>query len=212
MTKKIYWETSDTEVEVEVEVLSCENLAIDCYALRLSETLFHPKGGGQPSDVGWIGSSEVSRVELAEGEIIHYTNRAVEVGVTIARVNTERRRLHSKLHSAGHLIGHVLELLDWAPVKAHHWPGEAYVAFKPKTNAQPIEIEVIRRLCEQLIAKDFPCRIRILENHYREVGFGDLSPYGCGGTHVTSTAELNGLNVISEQLKKGQLTIHYDIQ
>lgn len=210
MTKKIYWETSCTEAEV--EVLSCENLAIDRYALRLSETLFHPKGGGQPCDVGWIGSAEVIRVEIADGEIIHYTDRAVEAGVAIARVNAERRRLHSKLHSAGHLIGHVMELLDWIPIKAHHWPGEAHVAFKPKTNALPIEKEDIQRLCEQLIAKDFPCRIRVLENHYREVGFGDLSPYGCGGTHVTSTAELKGLHVISAQLKKDRLTIHYDIQ
>lgn len=210
MTKKIYWETSCTEAEV--EVLSCKSLAIDRYALRLSETLFHPKGGGQPSDVGWIGGAEVIRVEIADGEIIHYTDRAIEAGVAIARVNAERRRLHSKLHSAGHLIGHVMELLDWIPIKAHHWPGEAHVAFKPKTKAHPIEREGIQRLCEQLIAKDFPCRIKIFENHYREVGFGDLSPYGCGGTHVTSTAELKGLHVISAQLKKDRLTIHYGIQ
>ncbi|MFP9231068.1 alanyl-tRNA editing protein [Pectobacterium cacticida] len=211
MTKKLYWENDSTEAEI--EVLHCEPQGEAGYAVRLNATPFHPQGGGQPADVGWIGVAEVFRVTLANGEIVHHTSEAVEPGTTIARVDVGRRQRHSRLHSAGHLIGHALEPLAWRPVKAHHWPGEARVVFKSAGDgAKPLDVATMQGHCEALIALDLPRRVQLDDSQFRYVGFGDLPPYGCGGTHVNSTARLQGLQVLSVSLKKGQLIVQYDIQ
>ncbi|CAP41677.1 MULTISPECIES: alanyl-tRNA editing protein [Pseudomonadota] len=210
MTRRLYWESNATESEV--EVLNCEQLASGGYGVRLNATPFHPQGGGQPADVGWIGNVEVFQVEASNGEILHYIRQAVALGVTTAKVDAERRQRHSRLHSAGHLIGHALEPLAWRPVKAHHWPGESRVVFKPDDGAQVVDVAAVQSRCDDLIASNLPCRALVDENQFRQVRFGHLSPYACGGTHVGATADLSGLQILSAHLKKGQLTVQYEIQ
>ncbi|SEL82174.1 Ser-tRNA(Ala) deacylase AlaX (editing enzyme) [Atopomonas hussainii] len=209
MTKKIYWESLAPEAEV--EVLSCVWLESGGGALRLDATPFHPQGGGQPSDIGRIGDAVVIRVELDDGELIHYTDRPVLPGKAWAVIDVTWREKNSRLHSAGHLIGHALESIKWAPVKAHHWPGEGRVVCVAREGAASVDLNTVQRLCDELISQDLPCEIRVSESGYREVGFGDLAPYGCGGTHVSSTGKLEGLCVLSTELKKGKLSIFYEI-
>lgn len=210
MTRKLYWAGGITESEV--EVLYCEKLADGGYGVRLNATPFHPQGGGQPADVGWIDDADVFAVEIVGGNIIHYTRQKVGPGSAFARVNAEQRQRHSKLHSAGHLIGHALEAFAWRPVKAHHWPGEARVTFKPAGDAQAVDVETVQNLCEDLIARNLPCKVKVDEKQFRQVGFGELKPYGCGGTHVVETEDLQGLQILSAHLKKGQLIVQYNIQ
>lgn len=210
MTRKLYWEGGITESEV--EVLYCEKLADGGYGVRLNATPFHPQGGGQPAHVGWIDDADVFAVEIVGGNIIHYTRQKVGPGSAFARVNAEQRQRHSKLHSAGHLIGHALEAFAWRPVKAHHWPGEARVTFKPAGDAQAVDVETVQNLCEDLIARNLPCKVKVDEKQFRQVGFGELKPYGCGGTHVVETEDLQGLQILSAHLKEGQLIVQYNIQ
>lgn len=209
MTRKLYWENN--ALESEVEVLQCKPLADGRYGLLLNATPFHPQGGGQPADAGRIGDADISGVEIVDGAIIHYTERMLAPGPTVARVDAQRRGQHARLHSAGHLIGHALEPLAWRPVKAHHWPGEARVVFQPLDGALPIDVNLVQSHCDELIAGNLPSRVQIGANQFRQVGFGELKPYACGGTHVATTAELQGLQILSAQLKKGQLVVQYRV-
>ncbi|WP_323667060.1 alanyl-tRNA editing protein [Pectobacterium punjabense] len=210
MTRKLYWKNDITEAEV--DVLECKQCADGRYGLLLDATPFHPQGGGQPADIGKIGDADVFGVEIVDGEIIHYTQQRVALGLALARIDPARRRHHSRLHSAGHLIGHALESLAWQPVKAHHWPDEARVVFKPLDDAKAVDMQIVQRHCDEMIARNLPCKVQISEQQYRQVGFGDLKPYGCGGTHVTATAELQGLQILSVNSKKGQLIIQYHVK
>ncbi|PWC10290.1 alanyl-tRNA editing protein [Brenneria corticis] len=209
MTKKLYWESD--ALFAQVEVMRCQDTEDGRYELQMIATPFYPQGGGQPCDLGWIGDAEVSHVSEDQGVIIHYVSSEVPLGTNNARVDGERRRVHSELHSAGHLIGHVLEQLDWHPIKAHHWPGDARVVFKPGENSQPVDVGKLQLLCNSLISQNLSCKVKIREDGYREVGFGDFSAYGCGGTHVKNLVELHGLKVLSLQKKKNQLTVHYEM-
>lgn len=209
MTKKLYWESNSTHSNV--EVLACERQENGRYALRLDQTPFHPKGGGQPSDNGWIGDIAIQNVVLIEGDIIHYADREIKIGPTVAKVDAVKRYKHSKLHSAGHLIGHAMERLNWIPVKAHHWPGEAHVIFNPPDSTSQMSTDDIQRMCDTFIAQDLSCHSRLIDNRFREIRFGHLPPYGCGGTHVESTGELKGLKILSSALKKGKLIVSYEI-
>ncbi|VTM72735.1 alanyl-tRNA synthetase [Raoultella planticola] len=60
MTERLYY-TSDA-TEGRARVLSCLAEADGRYAIELDQTLFHPQGGGQPADRGWIDGIAVEGV------------------------------------------------------------------------------------------------------------------------------------------------------
>jgi len=207
MTERLFF-THD-HLTAELEVLSCTPHD-DHFAVILQSTLFHPQGGGQPFDTGWLGESQVLRVTQEADRVVHYVDRPVEPGPITARVDEQRRALHTRLHSAGHLIGNVGETLGWMPIKAHHWPGEAKVTFIRGDAAQAMQAEAIQQQLNEWIAADYP-RHMAVDNGTREVGFSELPAYACGGTHVQTLSELGQVTIQALSEKKGALSVRYTL-
>ncbi|MBU0520707.1 alanyl-tRNA editing protein [Pseudomonas mandelii] len=207
MTLRLFFHSDD--LKANVEVLDCTPQENE-FAVVLRATLFHPQGGGQPFDTGWIGESQVLRVVQDPDRIIHFVDRPVKPGMTQIRIDEQRRRFNSRMHSAGHLIGHFVQALGWMPVKAHHWPGEGRVQFKPLESAKEMDAEMIQHGIEQWVAHDLP-RLTSMREGAREIGFGELPAYGCGGTHVRSLKDLGTVTIASLSLKKGMLSVHYSV-
>ncbi|EJM19516.1 putative metal-dependent hydrolase related to alanyl-tRNA synthetase HxxxH domain [Pseudomonas sp. GM21] len=207
MTLRLFFHSDDLKANVEVlDCTPCENE----YAVVLRATLFHPQGGGQPFDTGWIGDSQVLRVVQDPDRIIHFVDQPVKPGMTLIRVDAERRQFNTRMHSAGHLIGHFVQAKGWIPIKAHHWPSEGRVQFKALECAQDVDTQTIQLGLEQWVTQDFP-RLTSLREGAREIGFGELPAYGCGGTHVRSLKELGTVTIASLSLKKGTLSVHYNV-
>lgn len=207
MTQRLFF--NDDATRCEVEVTHCAPHE-DGFVVTLAATPFHPQGGGQPSDTGWIGNSQVIKVVQEQDAIVHYVSLPVPTGRAQAQVDEARRRLHARLHSAGHLIGVYGEQLGWVPTKAHHWPDECRVSFVPGDNPQALEAEAVQHALEQWIGADLPRHTR-LDPQQRAISFGDLPGYPCGGTHVQSLAELGTVNVLSVSQKKGVLSVRYSL-
>ncbi|AWM93646.1 hypothetical protein DJ564_24075 [Pseudomonas sp. 31-12] len=207
MTLRLFFHSDD--LKANVEVLDCTPQENE-FAVVLRATLFHPQGGGQPCDTGWIGESQVLRVMQDPDRIIHFVDQPVKLGMTQIRVDEPRRQFNSRMHSAGHLIGHFVQALGWMPIKAHHWPGEGRVQFKPAESAKEVDAEMIQQAIEQWIAQDLP-RLTSMREGAREIGFGELPAYGCGGTHVRSLKDLATVTIASLSLKKGTLSVHYSV-
>lgn len=207
MTERLFF-THD-HLTAELEVLSCTPHE-DQFAVILQSTIFHPQGGGQPFDTGWLGESTVLRVTQEADRVVHYVDRPLEPGPITARVDEQRRALHTRLHSAGHLIGNVGETLGWMPIKAHHWPGEGKITFIRGETAQAMEAETIQQQVNQWIAADYPRHMN-LEDGTRQVGFGELPAYACGGTHVQKLGELGQVTILALSEKKGALSVRYEI-
>lgn len=207
MTKRLFF-THD-HLTAELEVLSCTPHE-DQFAVILQSTIFHPQGGGQPFDTGWLGESSVLRVTQEGDHVVHYVDRPLAPGLITARVDEQRRALHTRLHSAGHLIGNVGETLGWMPIKAHHWPGEGKITFIRGETAQVMEAETIQQRVDQWIAADYPRHMN-LEDGTREVGFGELPAYACGGTHVQTLGELGQVTILALSEKKGALSVRYSL-
>lgn len=122
--------------ELAVTVVSCQPLSAlpederalfktasdDDYVVETSETIFHPQGGGQPSDTGTMKSDTISKQvtfqvnmarKLPSGQILHagsfvgdQPQQPFSAGKTVIQaVDSEKRDYHSRLHTAGHLIG-----------------------------------------------------------------------------------------------------------
>ena len=207
MTERLFF-THD-HLTAELEVLSCTPCE-DQFAVILQSTIFHPQGGGQPFDTGWLGASNVLRVAQEADHVVHYVDHPVAPGPITAQVDEQRRALHTRLHSAGHLIGNAGQALGWIPIKAHHWPGEGKVTFIRGETAQAMDAGAIQRQVNQWIDANYP-RHMTLEDGTREVGFGELPAYACGGTHVQALSELDHVTIQALSEKKGALSVRYSI-
>lgn len=148
-------------------------------------------------------------VQEAE-RIVHYVDQPVALGPVQARVDGQRRTLHTRLHSAGHLIGNAGETLGWMPIKAHHWPGEGKISFIRGESAQDMQADALQEQVNQWIGADLP-RHMTLDGGTREVGFGDLPAYACGGTHVQALAQVGQVTILGLSEKKGTLSVRYSL-
>jgi len=122
------------------------------HIVTTSETIFHPQGGGQPTDIGQIKSQDTSitfdvlsvrqdTLPASETQVLHlgkYTSSShFHAGDSVVQtIDAEKRNLYSRLHTAGHVIGlaarHYLAeqgITDVVDGKASHFPGMANVEF-----------------------------------------------------------------------------------
>lgn len=207
MTLRLYFEHD--LLTTPVELLTCVPRD-DLFAATLHATPFHPQGGGQPSDTGWIGEARVLRVTQEGEQIVHYLTQPLTPGSHEARVDEEQRLFNSRMHSAGHLIGHFVQSLGWIPIKAHHWPNEGRVSFKPGEQPQAIDCARVQNALAQWISEDFPRHISLAAGS-RQISFGQLPAYGCGGTHVQHLQQLGRVLIDSVAEKKGTLSVSYSL-
>lgn len=205
------------------------------YFVLLDQTLFHPQGGGQPSDSGTITVDgvmiSVPMVKNSNNEVRHYTDRDCSAMVTKTvecAINREKRLLHARLHTAGHLISNIVEAFDmgWRAVKGHHFPDQCYVEFTG-TNCAENNLSVdsvnkeiadyLEKDCELSVDQQSADKMKTPSSHIpddqpiRTVRIGDFPFSPCGGTHVRSLKELQGFNVTKLKSKNNMLKIYYQI-
>jgi len=207
MTERLYFSSDETEATARVTRCVEEN---GQWVAILDRTLFHPQGGGQPGDTGWIGASRVLQTLQDGDEIRHLIDAPVATGDAVIRVDAERRQLHSRLHSAGHLIGYVVQTWGLRPVKAHHWPGESKVSFQTEPGVALPDADALAASLAELIAADMP-RVAELNGGVRTIGFGPLPAFPCGGTHVARLSAIGAVRITAVKEKKGQVTVSYDV-
>ncbi len=206
----------------------------------LNHTIFYPQGGGQPSDQGTIKVGDVvapiHSVRSIDREVRHYTNQdysSLRGQEASCLVNKETRLFHARLHTAGHLISNIVESLypDWHAVKGHHFPDQCYVEFMSNTaSLNDIPIEGVNKEIAAFIEKDYATHVDQVsggklqelypnltytipsDQPIRVVRIGDFPFSPCGGTHVKSLKELNGLEITRCKIKKGVMKINYGIE
>ena len=208
MTERLYY-TSDA-TEGQAQVLRCETEADGGYAVVLDRTLFHPQGGGQPADRGWIAGIAVENVLTRDDQVVHLLAQPLPAGEVSMQVDAVARLLHTRLHSAGHLIGLAGEQLGWQPVKAHHWPGEGRITFVAVDNAELPDVSAFQTKINGWIDENLP-RNLLMEQGIRQVGYGTQRTYPCGGTHVASLSGLGKVDISHLKFKKGHLVVSYSL-
>lgn len=128
------------------------------YILIAEETIFHPQGGGQPSDEGTLEkahagpsstiteSFQITAVRMDavdEGKVLHLIRATdqqspadLQPGDRVElTVDAEKRNLYSRLHTAGHVLGSAVRALvedsveNFDETKASHFPDSAACEF-----------------------------------------------------------------------------------
>lgn len=103
MTERVYY-TSDA-TDGRAQIIACTAEADGRYAIELDRTLFHPQGGGQPADRGWIAGQLVETVVVRGERVLHILSQPLPLGEVEMKIDASARQLHARLHSAGHLLG-----------------------------------------------------------------------------------------------------------
>ncbi|WP_406464276.1 metal-dependent hydrolase [Streptomyces sp. NBC_01622] len=186
--------------------------------------LFHPQGGGQPADRGWLEDVEIVPVRDRDSGLVVAT-AAVGGGLpslavgerVLARIDLEARMLHAALHTAGHLVEAVGRAQGWEMVGSIHFPGQARIEFQaPHADvrlADPVGREevtsVLREGVAAAVADDLPVSARYLPDGRRVVHLDALHSAPCGGTHVRSLGDLAELELPTLKVKKGRIRVSY---
>ncbi|KAL7929747.1 Threonyl/alanyl tRNA synthetase [Trichoderma chlorosporum] len=175
----------------------------DDYVVVTKETIFHPQGGGQPSDEGTIsattsedGQSPVSidiraaRMDVVnDGLVLHLgrfkdpsTAAKLQPGDVVEQIiDAEKRLLYSRLHTAGHVLGsavrHLLEkeIEGFDELKASHFPDSAACEFRGLIEGK--WKQPIQERVDEYLRRAMPVEIDFwTEDDFRREGLERLIP------------------------------------
>lgn len=211
MTIRLYYTNNNLELATKV-LSSIYDENKELYRIEVEETIFHPKGGGQDQDIGFINDYPIIDVEIDGAKFYYYLTHELEVGQTVKfQIDSVTRTLNSRRHSLGHVIGYVLEKKMWIPIKASHYPDDCKVVFKrTEKSLDDIEISDLTREVEKILNEDYERSIQYQEQK-RVVSFGGKITYMCGGTHVDKLSEIGDFSITKTKIKKDNLTVSYSI-
>ncbi len=208
--------------------------------LVLDRTIFHPRGGGQPSDTGEVLSSDGSRFRVRKvmevgGVVVHY-GQVVEGGAPGGRVELvldwEQRYEVMRYHTAGHLLDHAV-LSSVGPhltsASAYHGPPEGYIEFEGELGQ--IDLEEVEEVANRVAAEgrrvyavwvrkdELRSAVKGAFNlsrlpdlpRYRIVVIEGINAIPCGGTHVSRTDEVGRVEVTGVDVSSGTSKIRYRV-
>jgi Ser-tRNA(Ala) deacylase AlaX len=167
----------------------------DDHVVITDTTIFHPQGGGQPSDVGDMidDNGNVFNVHMvrtsiaAPGEALHFgqfasKNSIFHPGENVTQtIDIEKRLLYSRYHTAGHVLGaavrHLLEkeIENFDETKASHFPDSAACEFQGLIDGK--WKDVIQQKVDGYIDQDLPVVIDWWdEDDFKANGLARLIP------------------------------------
>lgn len=217
MTDKLFYKDVRGS-EFEAEVKSCEEVK-DHFEIVLDRTYFYPEGGGQPADNGILGDAKVFDVQNKDGEVVHYVDKALNVGDTVKGIlDMKRRHRLMQQHSGEHIVSGIIHRRFGYDNVGFHMGSECItIDFNgPLTEKDLIEVE---HEANKAIYEDFEPHIyypdsqelkvleyrskKELEGDIRIASFGEYDTCACCGLHVVRTGEIGVIKITSFQKYKG---------
>jgi len=209
--------------------------------LILDRTIFHPKGGGQPSDRGTIHSPTydltVKKAIYYRGVVVHWGKLVrgnPTQGEATNELDWEYRYLVMRRHTAAHLLDHCLAEASSNQVQTtDSWLDDpCYVGYAGDSPSP----EVLRKtegLANQIIGAGGKVRIELLTpeqgkvflqgapnyerlpdlSEIRTVTIEGCQPIPCGGTHVSDVREIVKVSVVrAEQMPTQSYRLHFSVE
>jgi len=208
--------------------------------LVLDKTLFHPKGGGQPTDKGLIYNPtlkvNVKKAMYFKGVVVHVgkllREGLAEEGVR-GEIEWERRYRYMRHHTAGHLLDHCLTVLTGKPVETtDSWLEDpCYVGYRGNLPSTP-QLEEAEAMANHMISKrlqvtiedvdyrillelapDAPniYRLPALET-YRIVTIEGCHPIPCAGTHLRNIGEIGRVRIDKVESRDPDFRVYYRVE
>ena len=188
----------------------------------LEDTILYPEGGGQPADRGTLNGIAVLDVQKKDGGIRHALAAPVALGPAEIVLDWERRFDHMQQHTGQHLLSAIAQdRFGWETTAFHL--GEAVCDVELKVSplgaadlarleeAVAAEIRAARAVTPRRVPFEefqrLPVRTRGLPEGFtgdvRLVEIAGVDLNTCGGTHLSNTAGIEALVLLSSETLRG---------
>lgn len=220
MSEWLFWKDAYLK-EFEAKVLE-----IDGNKVILDKTCFYARGGGQPSDKGWLNGILVLDVQKRGKDIIHVLEREPDFKVSDkvkGKIDWERRYRIMRLHSAAHVISYVI-VKNFGNViftGSQIYEDRARMDFNlPQFNAEVASL--IEKEANEIVEKAIPIKTYFVTKEeveknpwlkrvdpklyekfdvLRVVEIEGLDAQLDGGTHVKNTKEIGRIKIVKRENK-----------
>jgi alanyl-tRNA synthetase len=205
----------------------------------LDRTIFHPRSGGQPSDVGAIEGLgfrvDVKRAMLQGGIVVHFgkVEGKLDSGPVKCEIDWANRFLLMRRHTAAHLLDYCLKTYTNSPVETtDSWLGDdPYVGYGGKAPSNPdlknlqelgnslirdgslVEIKTMSRSDAERLIADAPNLARLPKSEkLRIVTIAGQIPIPCGGTHVRNLKEIGAIEISGTEPAEAGFRLHFQVK
>lgn len=216
-TEKLY-DIDSHLCEFDATVIACD-AEKNGYKITLDKTAFFPESGGQPSDRGTLGGANVFDVQIENGKIYHYADKALLVGSTVCgKLDFARRRTFMQNHTGEHIVSGILhELYGFSNVGFHLGEEFGTLDFNGElTREQLDEVEYLANLkvwqnlpvkayyptAEELEKIGYRSKSE-LEGDVRIVEITDTDMCACCAPHVKNTGEIGVIKLLDTLRMRG---------
>ncbi|MEO5798055.1 MAG: alanyl-tRNA editing protein, partial [Gemmatimonadales bacterium] len=219
MTKRLYYTDAD--------LLHFDAVAIaydgDPLRVILDQTAFYPTSGGQPHDTGVLKHAHVIDVIDADSHIIHVLDSAIPLGPVHGRINGGRRRDNMQQHTAQHLLSALAdEHFGLHTVSVHFGPAHSTIEFDAAEVSEK-QLEQLEGLAYAAVISALPVAVGFedaataaglrkpseREGEIRIISIQGIDRSACGGTHVSSTAELGPIFITDVEKVRGHVRVSF---
>ncbi len=204
MTKKLFWQDPYlTQTETRIASVKENNVTVD-------ETIFYALSGGQESDTGTIGNRRVLEARK-EGKEIVYTledGHALKVGDRVwMKIDWQRRYKLMRLHFAAEIVLELAyrNLSSIKKIGAHIAEDKARIDFEWDANISK-EFPLLKKEALKIIEanREIVSAFSDEDKEERYWEIHEFSRVACGGTHLTKTGEIGGIDLKRKNIGKGK--------
>ena len=199
--------------------------------VALDRTAFYPTSGGQPFDLGTLGGARVIEVIDEEERVIHVLQSPLTAGAEVeGRIDWARRFDHMQQHTGQHLLSAVFEELYAMPTVSFHLGAEsstidlgASSLDEARTTLDEARTAAVEERCAEIAAQARPVIVAVEDSGsaaglrkesqrtgtLRIVTIQNLDRSACGGTHVSSTAEIGPILIRKIEKIRGNVRVEF---
>ena len=188
-------------------------------AVVLDRTAFYPTSGGQPFDIGRLGTADVVNT-IDDGErVLHVVKSPLSIAEAVhGEIDWVRRFDHMQQHTGQHVLSAAFDrVLDNRTI-SFHMGGESSTIDLAR-EVSPVDVERCVDEANRVVWEDRPVTIRfaspeeaarlplrkepVREGPLRLIEIADFDLSACGGTHVASTGEIGLIAVTAAEKFRG---------
>ncbi len=194
-------------------------------AVALDRTAFYPASGGQPFDVGRLGTARVLDVVDVDDAIVHVLDAPLAAGAAVrGEIDWTRRFDHMQQHSGQHMLSAAFESVCKARTESFHL-GTASSTIDLDKLLSPAEIAAAEDEANRIVWQDREVKLQFAaageaaatalrkesarEGTLRLVEVADFDRSACGGTHVARTGVIGLIAITGWEKFKGGTRIEF---
>jgi len=188
-------------------------------AVVLDRTAFYPTSGGQPFDIGRLGTADVVNT-IDDGErVLHVVKSPLSIAEAVhGEIDWVRRFDHMQQHTGQHVLSAAFDRVLDNRTMSFHMGGESSTIDLAR-EVSPVDVERCVDEANRVVWEDRPVTIRfaspeeaarlplrkepVREGPLRLIEIADFDLSACGGTHVASTGEIGLIAVTAAEKFRG---------